>query len=77
MAGDGAKLYSRDRDRISGSEAYVVRYFARQNGVTPAQVHALIRKYGSGRAELSAAAKELRATLRRSTQSARDFRSDS
>ncbi|MBW8908204.1 MAG: DUF3606 domain-containing protein [Mesorhizobium sp.] len=45
------------RDRISGSEAYVVRYFARQHGVTPAQVHALIRNYGSGRAELSAAAR--------------------
>ncbi|BCH18816.1 MULTISPECIES: DUF3606 domain-containing protein [unclassified Mesorhizobium] len=64
MAADAAKLYPRHRDRISGSEDYVVRHFARQNGITPAQVHQLIRRYGSDRAKLVAAAKELRASLR-------------
>jgi glycerol-3-phosphate dehydrogenase len=60
MTADAAKLYPRHRDRISGSEDYVVRYFARQNGITPAQVHQLIKRYGSNRAKLVAAAKELR-----------------
>ncbi|AZO01187.1 DUF3606 domain-containing protein [Mesorhizobium sp. M9A.F.Ca.ET.002.03.1.2] len=64
MTADAAKLYPRHRDRISGSEDYVVRHFARQNGITPAQVHQLIKKYGSSRAELVAAAKELRTSLR-------------
>ncbi|RWO93265.1 MAG: DUF3606 domain-containing protein [Mesorhizobium sp.] len=64
MAADAAKLYPRHRDRISGSEDYVVRHFARQNGITPAQVHQLIRRYGSDRAKLVAAAKELRTSLR-------------
>ncbi|GLS38288.1 hypothetical protein GCM10010869_38820 [Mesorhizobium tianshanense] len=64
MTADAANLYPRHRDRISGSEDYVVRQFARQNGITPAQVHQLIKKYGSNRAKLVAAAKELRASLR-------------
>ncbi|RWN51286.1 MAG: DUF3606 domain-containing protein [Mesorhizobium sp.] len=64
MTADAAKLYPRHRDRISGSEAYMVRHFARQNGITPAQVHQLIKRYGSNRARLVAAAKELRASLR-------------
>ncbi|WP_051505790.1 DUF3606 domain-containing protein [Mesorhizobium sp. WSM2561] len=64
MTADAAKLYPRHRDRISGSEAYMVRHFARQNGITPAQVHQLINRYGSNRARLVAAAKELRASLR-------------
>ncbi|CAH2405314.1 DUF3606 domain-containing protein [Mesorhizobium ventifaucium] len=64
MAADAAKLYPRHRDRISGSEAYVVTHFARQNGITPAQVHQLIRRYGSDRAKLVAAAKELRTSFR-------------
>lgn len=64
MTADAAKLYPRHRDRISGSEDYVVRHFARQNGITPAQVHQLIKKYGSNRAKLVAAAKDLRTSLR-------------
>ncbi|MGX9571258.1 DUF3606 domain-containing protein [Mesorhizobium sp. f-mel] len=64
MTADAAKLYPRHRDRISGSEDYVIRYFARQNGITPAQVHQLIKRYGSSRAKLVAAAKELRTSLR-------------
>ncbi|TKD26617.1 MAG: DUF3606 domain-containing protein [Mesorhizobium sp.] len=64
MTADAAKLYPRHQDRISGSEDYVVRYFARQNGITPAQVHQLIKRYGSNRAKLVAAAKELRRSLR-------------
>jgi hypothetical protein len=64
MTADAAKLYPRHRDRISGSEDYVVRHFARQNGITPAQVHQLIKRFGSNRAKLVAAAKELRTSLR-------------
>ncbi|TIO35687.1 DUF3606 domain-containing protein [Mesorhizobium sp.] len=64
MTADAAKLYPRHRDRISGSEDYVVRHFARQNGITPAQVHQLIKRCGSNRAKLVAAAKELRRSLR-------------
>jgi hypothetical protein len=64
MTADAAKLYPRHRDRISGSEAYMVRHFARQNRITPAQVHQLIKRYGSNRAKLVAAAKELRRSLR-------------
>ncbi|RUU30440.1 DUF3606 domain-containing protein [Mesorhizobium sp. M6A.T.Ce.TU.002.03.1.1] len=64
MTADAAKLYPRHRDRISGSEDYIVAHFARQNGITPAQVHQLIKRYGSNRAKLVAAAKELRTSLR-------------
>ncbi|MER8829576.1 DUF3606 domain-containing protein [Mesorhizobium sp. M0938] len=64
MTADAAKLYPRHRDRISGSEDYIVTHFARQNGITPAQVHQLIKRHGSNRAKLVAAAKELRASLR-------------
>ncbi|WP_366511248.1 DUF3606 domain-containing protein [Mesorhizobium sp.] len=63
MTADAAKVYPRDRDRISGSEAYVVTHFARQNGITPAQVHELIKRCGSNRGKLVAAAKELRSSL--------------
>jgi hypothetical protein len=63
MTADAANLYPRHRDRISGSEAYVVRHFARQNGITPAQVHELIKKHGSNAAKLAKAAKELRTSF--------------
>lgn len=50
---------TRDRDLISGSEPYVIECFARQNGITPAQVHALLRQYGSRRPVLEAAVRRL------------------
>ncbi|TIW98271.1 MAG: DUF3606 domain-containing protein [Mesorhizobium sp.] len=62
MRADAANLYPRDRDRISGSEAYVVRHLARQNGITTTQVHELINRYGGSRAKLIAAAKQLRSS---------------
>ena len=64
MPADAAQLYPRYPDRISGSEAYMVRHFARQNGITPAQVHALLKRCGSDRAKLTAAAKALRGNAR-------------
>ncbi|RJT41340.1 DUF3606 domain-containing protein [Mesorhizobium waimense] len=64
MPADPAQLYPRYPDRISGSEAYIIRHFARENGITPAQVHQLLRKCGSDRARLTAAAKALRGHAR-------------
>lgn len=45
---------------VSVSEDYEVEYFAKQNGITPAQVRELIQKVGNDRATLTAAAKALR-----------------
>jgi len=61
---DAKRSYPRYRDRISGSEAYVVRHFARQQSITPRQVHELLKTCGSDRAKLAAAAKALRASSR-------------
>jgi hypothetical protein len=60
MADDKSKRDFRDRDKVSASEDYEVEYFARQNGITPAQVRALIQKVGNDRAKLTAAAKALK-----------------
>jgi hypothetical protein len=60
MADDKSKRDYRDRDRVSGSEEYEIRYFAEQNGITPDQVRELIRKHGNDRAKLTEAAKALR-----------------
>lgn len=58
--------HARDRDLLSGSEPYVIECFARQNGITAAQVHTLMRRYGSRRTVLEAAVKRFdRAQLRK------------
>lgn len=62
MADDKSKRDFRDRDRVSASEDYEVEYFAKQNGITLAQVRALIQKVDNDRAKLTAAAKALRAS---------------
>jgi hypothetical protein len=54
MADNPHKRDYRDRGRVSGSENYEVQYFALQNGITPAQVRALIHKYGNDRETLTA-----------------------
>lgn len=56
---DSKTRCTRDKDLLSGSEPYVVECFARQNGITPAQVHALMRRYGSRRPVLEAAVRQL------------------
>ena len=60
MADDKSKRDFRDRNRVSAEEDYEVQYFARENGITPEQVHELIRKVGGDRAKLTEAAKALR-----------------
>jgi hypothetical protein len=60
MADDKSTRDFRDRDRVSADEDYEVEYFARQNGITPAQVRALIKEYGNKRATLEQVAKTLR-----------------
>lgn len=60
MPDDKSKRDYRDRDRVSASEEYEVRYFAEQNGIATDQVLELIEKVGNERARLTAAAKALR-----------------
>jgi hypothetical protein len=60
MADDKSKRDFRDRDRVSANEDYEVEYFARQNGITPAQVRELIQKVGNDRAKLTEAAKAIK-----------------
>jgi hypothetical protein len=60
MADDPQKRDYRDRNRVSESEEYEVRYFAEENGISPDQARALIHKYGNDRATLTAAARKLR-----------------
>lgn len=57
MTYDIKMRHARDRDLLSGSEPYVIECFARQNGITAAQVHTLMRRYGSRRTVLEAAVK--------------------
>jgi hypothetical protein len=56
---DDTKKRDWDRGRVSANEYYEVEYFARQNGISPAQVCKLIKKVGNSRAALTEAAKKL------------------
>ncbi|SDA96551.1 hypothetical protein [Mesorhizobium qingshengii] len=49
----------RDIDLLSGCEPYVIECFARQNGITPAHVHILMKRYGSRRTVLEGVIKEI------------------
>jgi hypothetical protein len=60
---DKKKRGSGDRDRISADEDYEVADFARQNGISPQQLHNLIKRVGNSRTALIEAAKELREHL--------------
>lgn len=57
MSIDTKPLHPRDSDLLSGCEPYVIECFARQNGITPAQVHTLMKRYGSRRTVLEAVVK--------------------
>lgn len=60
MADAKSKRDFRDRNQVSADEDYEVVYFAKEAGITPAQVRELIRKVGNDRAKLTAAAKDLK-----------------
>ena len=49
-----------DRSKVSASEPYEVRYFAKKNKVTPAVTKKLIRKYKGSRKRMEAAVKAMR-----------------
>ena len=64
MADNKRKRGKADRARVSASEPYEVRYFARKHRMTPAAVRKLIKKVGNSRKKLEAAVKRL-STLQR------------
>jgi Protein of unknown function (DUF3606) len=47
MADDKSKKGPQDRDRISITEEYEVRYWSKKFGVTPDQLRATVRKVGN------------------------------
>jgi hypothetical protein len=49
-----------DRARVSASEPYEVKYFAKKNKITPAMTKKLIRKYKGSRARMTAAVKAMK-----------------
>ena len=61
MADDKTKLGSGDRDRVAGEQDYEVEYFARKHGISPDQVHQLIKEVGNDREKLDEAAAKLKA----------------
>ncbi|HEY0311157.1 MAG TPA: DUF3606 domain-containing protein [Allosphingosinicella sp.] len=60
MSDDKTNRGGQDRSRVSGSEAYEVRYFAEKHGITTDQAQALIREHGNSREKLDAAAERLK-----------------
>ena len=60
MADNKQHVGEPDRSRVSASEDYEVRYFAKKHGLSMDQVRALIRQHGNNRAELERAAEALR-----------------
>jgi transposase-like protein len=59
MADDKTKLGSADPDRVARGQDYEVEYFARRYGISPDQVHQLIRQLGNDRGKLDEAAAKL------------------
>ncbi|MGF7151557.1 hypothetical protein FHS96_005223 [Sphingomonas zeicaulis] len=60
MADDKSKRGAADRRRVAAGEGYEVNYFARKHGITRQQAEDLIKKVGSDREKLNAAAKKLK-----------------
>jgi hypothetical protein len=60
MADDKTKLGNGDRDRVAGRQDYEVEYFARKHGISPDQVHQLIKEVGNDREKLDEAAARLK-----------------
>ncbi|MER9330807.1 DUF3606 domain-containing protein [Mesorhizobium sp. M0488] len=59
MTDNKSKRAFRDRDRVSAEEEYEVKYFAKQNRISPDEVRELIREHGDGRAKLVREARKL------------------
>jgi hypothetical protein len=60
-----------DRSKVSASEPYEVRYFAKKNKVTPAMTKKLIRKYKGSRKRMEAAVKAMRKKKKKSARKKR------
>jgi hypothetical protein len=54
-----------DRSKVSASEPYEVRYFAKKNKITPAMTKKLIRKYKGSRKRMEAAVKAMKKKKRK------------
>ena len=59
MADDKTKLGSGDPDRVARGQEYEVAYSARKHGISPDQVHQLIRQIANNRGKLDEAAAKL------------------
>lgn len=60
MADDKSKIGEPDRNRVSVSEDFEVQHFARENGMTVAEVLDLIKRFGNDREKLEDAVKATR-----------------
>lgn len=59
MADNKSKRGAADRRQIAGGEGYEVNYFARKHGISKDQAQDLIKRVGSDREKLNAAAAKL------------------
>lgn len=57
-----------DRARVSASEPYEVKYFAKKNKITPAMTKKLIRKYKGSRKRMTAAVKVMKKKKKKTTR---------
>lgn len=57
-----------DRARVSASEPYEVKYFAKKNKITPAMTKKLIRKYKGSRKRMTAAVKAMKKKKKKTTR---------
>jgi hypothetical protein len=60
MSDDLGNVGARDRDRVAGGQAHEVEHFARKHGISVEQARELIGRIGNNRAELDAAAEQLK-----------------
>ncbi len=60
-----------DRARVSASEPYEVRYFAKKNKITPAMTKKLIRKYKGSRKRMTAAVKAMKKKKKKTSRKKR------
>lgn len=57
-----------DRARVSASEPYEVKYFAKKNKITPAMTKKLIKKYRGSRKKMTAAVKAMKKKKKKTTR---------
>ncbi|MBX4996686.1 DUF3606 domain-containing protein [Rhizobium lentis] len=60
MADDKSKRGAADRRRISASEPYEVRYFAKKHGISRDEAEKIVKRHGSDRNEANKAAERLK-----------------